>query len=181
MRRANSPHLPRSLAMYSDSFMIGTIASAIGFVNSARFASGRYDAQMSVRDIRLQRLNQLLAEHENSKVALARTLKKAPAQISQWCNGVRTISEETARELERNARRPDGWFDSLDAPGPLKYSLVNVEPLKVRERQVHDWPFSNQLLAAVRKADAVQREQLENIMRATLGMKPLQHHKANAG
>jgi transcriptional regulator with XRE-family HTH domain len=66
---------------------------------------------MNIRDIRLARLNILLQQHKGSKAALARTLKKAPAQVSQWCNGVRTISEDSAREIEAATKRPAGWMD----------------------------------------------------------------------
>lgn len=48
---------------------------------------------------------------------LSKVIRKAPAQISQWINGTRTMREESAREIERAARLPDGWLDRLaDAP-----------------------------------------------------------------
>lgn len=73
---------------------------------------------MDIREIRLKRLEELLREHDNNKAALARTLKKAPAQVSQWFNGVRTITEESARAIEREAKKPYGWLDFIEAqPG----------------------------------------------------------------
>jgi transcriptional regulator with XRE-family HTH domain len=69
---------------------------------------------MNVKEVRLARLRQLLEQHGNSKAKLAVALKKAPAQVSQWFNGVRQITEDTARELERNAKLPDGWLDRLE-------------------------------------------------------------------
>jgi transcriptional regulator with XRE-family HTH domain len=75
---------------------------------------------MDIRATRLARLNVLLAEHKGNKAALARTLKKAAAQVSQWCNGVRTISEDTAREIELAAKRPPGWLDTpIYNPTPI--------------------------------------------------------------
>lgn len=67
---------------------------------------------MHIKDVRLARLHVLLAEHGNNKAALARTLGKAPAQVSQWFNGVRTITEESARSIEIAAKRPRGWMDT---------------------------------------------------------------------
>lgn len=77
---------------------------------------------MDVRDIRLKRLEVLLREHGNNKAALARTLRKAPAQISQWFSGIRTITEDSAREIEREAKRPRGWLDSLDENAEEAYA-----------------------------------------------------------
>jgi len=66
---------------------------------------------MDVKKVRVERLRELLRNHGGKKVTLAHALKKAPAQVSQWLNGVRGISEDTAREIERAARLPTGWMD----------------------------------------------------------------------
>ena len=105
-----------------------TIACAIASVNSTRFDSDGYSCSMDIRDIRLQRLGQLLDEHNGNKAALARTLKKAPAQISQWFAGVRTITEVTAREIEHAAKRPVGWMDALPPHASLKLSGQHISP-----------------------------------------------------
>lgn len=96
---------------------------------------------MQIRDIRLARLAQLLKEHDGNKAALARTLGKAPAQISQWFNGVRTITEDSAREIERKAKRTRGWLDSIEASSPA----AAPTPLRVRESESNyaSWPFSS--------------------------------------
>lgn len=67
---------------------------------------------MQIRDIRLAQLEVLLAEHGHKKAALATTLKRSPSQISQWLSGFRTITEDSAREIEANARKPRGWLDA---------------------------------------------------------------------
>lgn len=70
---------------------------------------------MDVRERRLARLQQLLDEHDGNKASLARMLKKQPAQVSQWFTGIRTITEDSAREIEINANRPEGWLDTMIA------------------------------------------------------------------
>jgi hypothetical protein len=69
---------------------------------------------MDVADRRLQRLGVLLKEHKGNKAALARTLGKAPAQVTQWFAGTRKITERSAREIERRADRAEGWLDASD-------------------------------------------------------------------
>jgi len=106
-----------------------TIAHAKCQVNSTRSLSVRYSSQMDVREIRLQRLTELLKEHDNNKAALARTLKKAPAQVSQWFSGIRTITEESARSIEIEAKRPAGWLDTLaDKKGNAQWRVQEAAP-----------------------------------------------------
>lgn len=59
--------------------------------------------------------------------SLARRLGKAPAQVSQWVNRTRTITEETAREIERTMQRPTGWMDS-DPKAPATTGGYHVTP-----------------------------------------------------
>lgn len=113
-----------------------TIAHAIAKGNSASYDSTGYSPEVSnIREIRLQRLLELLDEHKGVKKALAATIGKAPAQVSQWVSGVRTITEESAREIEKMARKPVGWMDmqpsepalSVREPSPPVY--FNNTPL----------------------------------------------------
>lgn len=87
---------------------------------------------MDVKEIRLARLDELLREHGNNKAALARTLHKAPAQVSQWFNRVRSITEESARDIEQRAKRPKGWMDTRadDEQRPATNALVLDEALR---------------------------------------------------
>ena len=78
---------------------------------------------MDIREIRLSRLAILLAAHDDNKAALARTLGKQPAQISQWFNGVRTITEDSARAIEKATKKATGWMDQPT------YERVPVTPL----------------------------------------------------
>lgn len=108
-----------------------TIASAIYDVNSTRFRSDRYYSLVNIKEVRLARLQELLAEQNNNKAALARLLGKQPAQVSQWFNGVRTITEESAREIEKKAKRPSGWMDDLNTGAPpSREALVLDEALR---------------------------------------------------
>jgi len=66
---------------------------------------------MDIRSIRLARLKWLLKQHGGRNAALARAIGKAPAQVSQWLNGVRTINEESAREIETQAWLEPGLMD----------------------------------------------------------------------
>lgn len=81
----------------------------------------------------------LLAEHNGNKAALARTLGKAPAQVSQWFNGVRTITEDSAREIERRAKKPDMWLDTPIYGGPAtttRHDSGDAMVLTVEEREL---------------------------------------------
>lgn len=74
----------------------------------------------NVRDIRLTRLNDLLREVGGKQVILAGRIKKAPAQLNQWLSGRRTITEETAREIETNFGLPPKWLDQPSESAPLQ-------------------------------------------------------------
>jgi transcriptional regulator with XRE-family HTH domain len=71
-----------------------------------------------IREIRVAQLQRALKEAGGKKAELARAIGKAPAQLSQWFSGYRTIEEDSAREIERKLRKPHGWLDSLDNPNP---------------------------------------------------------------
>lgn len=66
---------------------------------------------MDLKEARLAQLLVLLAEEKGKKSALAKTIKKKPAQVSQWLSSYRTISEDTAREIEAAYKKPHGWLD----------------------------------------------------------------------
>lgn len=68
---------------------------------------------MDIKEIRVLRLKELLASAEigGKQTLLSKRIRKAPAQISQWINGTRTIREESAREIEAAAKLPPGWLD----------------------------------------------------------------------
>ena len=66
---------------------------------------------MDIREVRVANLRELLAEEGNRQVALARRIGKSPSQLNQWFSGVRTITEESARAIEKAASKPTGWLD----------------------------------------------------------------------
>lgn len=68
---------------------------------------------MDIREVRRERLLQLLHEQKGKgrQRSLGLLIGKAPAQISQWVNRNRTITEDSAREIETKAKKPKGWMD----------------------------------------------------------------------
>lgn len=124
-----------------------TIARAIGCGNSTSYRSGRYATPVNVKDVRQANLYGLLYQFKNKPTELGRYLGKKPAQIYQWIEGIRRITEDTAREMESHAKLPSGWFDvkryapaQMGLKGELLTasemeppSLVDVGPLTARE------------------------------------------------
>lgn len=66
---------------------------------------------MDTKEIRVANLRALLAEEDGKQVRLAGRLGVSPSQLNQWFSGVRTISEESARKLEKASGKPVGWLD----------------------------------------------------------------------
>lgn len=139
-----------------------TIAHAIAISNSTRFVSERYACEMDVRDTRLKRLAVLLEQHGGSKDELARALKKAPAQISQWFNHVRTITEESAREIEERLKLPAGWLDQ-DVETLQHISAQSPSGIYIA------WPFRSIKLADIAKLTPEMLERLERVIQFHLG------------
>ncbi len=81
---------------------------------------------MDIYEIRLARLTVLLQRHRNNKAELARSINKAPAQVSQWFASHRRIGESVAREIEDRLRLGEGWMDR-----PLS---LEEEPPKDRDQ-----------------------------------------------
>ena len=67
---------------------------------------------MNIRELRQARLRELLT-NAGTQVALSKQIGKAPAQISQWLNGTRTMEEETASEIAAYAKLANGWLDTV--------------------------------------------------------------------
>lgn len=74
---------------------------------------------MDIRETRRERLLMLIQDQKGrgKQRAVAKAIGKAPAQISQWINRTRTITEETARQIEIRSKKPHGWMD-LDPQMP---------------------------------------------------------------
>lgn len=82
-----------------------------------------------VRDIRRTRLTELLEEQKDpQQVNLAKLLRRSPAQVSQWLTGYRTITEDSAREIERNARKAAHWLDRPPGWTPEQHSAGGLPP-----------------------------------------------------
>lgn len=114
-------------------------------------------AGMHIKEIRLARLAELLLDHEGSKAKLAKTLKKAPAQVSQWFNGVRTITEDTARQIEHEAKKPTGWLDT-----PIGAVRLNTAIAAESTGQFSPWPFRNIPFAKYFELPAQERQNIES-------------------
>jgi hypothetical protein len=79
---------------------------------------------MSIASVRLERLQELLKLNRyagrGGQARLGADINKAPAQISQWLSGARTINEDSARNIEQRLRLPALWMDgSLGAAWPF--------------------------------------------------------------
>lgn len=68
---------------------------------------------MDTRELRRRRLLDLVAAQSGAgkQRQLAKAIGKAPAQVSQWVNRTRTITEDSARQIERALKLPDGWME----------------------------------------------------------------------
>lgn len=63
----------------------------------------------------------LIATRFERAVDLAQAAGVSESQLSQWVRGIRNINEKSARKIERAARMPERWLDSLtaeEAPAP---------------------------------------------------------------
>lgn len=123
---------------------------------------------MDIREVRRGQLMVLLGEHKGKgrQAALAERIGKAPAQISQWVNRTRTITEETAREIEAAAGKPERWMDR-DASGAIYIARESTGPRDVATPKL---PFSGDLISALNKCDKAKLRIFENTMRLQLEM-----------
>jgi hypothetical protein len=116
---------------------------------------------MEVKEVRLARLQEMLEGHGGSKKALASAIKKKPAQVSQWFAGVRTISEDSARDIERATRMPPGWMDTP----PATLVMGGAAPQRLRNYVAEDgapaWPFPRIDPGAVARLEPEQIRDLE--------------------
>lgn len=122
---------------------------------------------VNVREIRRQRLLELLAEHGGSKAELARAIGKAPAQVSQWVNQWRTIAEDTAREIERKTGKPPGWLDAPLAGLPAGEAQPIGAYIGTAAAIAARWPFPRIDQAAVLRLTKPQIRDLEAAMLLT--------------
>lgn len=91
---------------------------------------------VDIREIRRLRLLDLVgaaSAGRGKQRRLAERIGKAPAQVSQWINRTRTITEDIAREIERAAKLPHGWMDSDPAAPHTTGSYVAAPPPATRE------------------------------------------------
>ncbi|WP_349745331.1 hypothetical protein [Roseateles cavernae] len=95
--------------------------------------------QRSIRDTRQEQLEHLLAEHDGVQVDLAKTLRRPPAQVNHWLTGLKAISEDSARDIERRAQKPEGWLDRRTAEA-LK-QVGTAEPPPAVYAIGSDWPL----------------------------------------
>lgn len=82
----------------------------------------------TVAEIRIDRLNELIAEHKN-QAAFAKAIGKSESQVSQWKTRAkhsgtgkpRKMGDEIARELEQLCGKPQGWMDQdrPETPTPI--------------------------------------------------------------
>lgn len=84
---------------------------------------------MDISTARLNRLKQLLELEQyagrGGQARLAADIGRAPAQVSQWINGTRSINEESARNIEQRLRLPALW---MDGDAPLIWPFTRISP-----------------------------------------------------
>lgn len=103
---------------------------------------------------RLSRLESLIdSEYGGSASVFESRTGIKMTQVSQWFTGYRALRDKALARLEYQCGKPEGWFD---------------------EGGESFWPFSNELRQALVKLPAEAFARIENIIRATLGMAPLQ-------
>ena len=117
----------------------------------------------TLRDTRLENLLLMLGEHNNNRTDLARTIRKAPAQLTQWLNRTRTITEDSAREIEQNAKKPHMWLDSNHGARTV------AEPAPKRAAPTAEaWPFSSITSHQLRRLSAEHLRLAEDQLKALL-------------
>jgi hypothetical protein len=80
-------------------------------------------------------LADLIKEHfGNSKAEFARTIKRSPAQVSQWLSGNRQLGDAGARIIEKALALPLGFFDQPYGVAQPKVSYsATVAPIPVKQ------------------------------------------------
>lgn len=109
---------------------------------------------MNIAEIRRLRLEALVAKQPGraKQRGLAAAIGKAPAQISQWINGTRTINEESARAIEKKLKLTERWMDNEAEAWPF--------PLVARERWEKLSPDDQAYVQSVMNLAISQREPL---------------------
>lgn len=86
---------------------------------------------MNIHEVRLDRLRWLLEKKfDHNKAALARAIRRQPAQVSQWFSGVRKITETSARHIEDalGLRDPPHWLDQQGDPTAAEVPVPAPQP-----------------------------------------------------
>jgi len=114
----------------------------------ARISALLFNCYMkTVEEIRRLRLAALVSE-VGTVVRVANTIKRGSAQVSQWLNASpdsrtgkpRTISNASARLIERAFDKPVGWLDHFSEfpPAPEQAAVVRIES---GFQPYNTWPF----------------------------------------
>ena len=95
-----------------------------------------YDSTMDTNEIRLTRLNQLIAKY-GSQAKLCEATGIGASYMSQMVNRIRTMGEKTARNIEAKLELPELWMDSLEEQHTSidEQILALVEKLPQEDRQ----------------------------------------------
>lgn len=108
-----------------------------------------------VSDIRRDRLLELIKEHaEGNAAAFGRLIGKSRAQIGFWTAkpgkpGAKNLGSTTARALEKQFMKPNGWMDSDSATSlPSQPTIPDAEimtdaEIMVRGREVLHGPYED--------------------------------------
>ena len=88
---------------------------------------------------------------------LARQIGKSPAQLNQWLNGYRNLSDGMALKIEKQLGLPDGWLSNnedipatavmtMPAQNIMRYELLDVSAAAGRGYYNDDFPETVQLI-----------------------------------
>lgn len=118
--------------------------------------------KVPLNEIRQRNLQRLVDQHDGKQAQLGKRVGKAAGQISGWISGRRSITEDSAREIEAALRLPRGWMDE-----PQDGEAV-AEPLPAYAPD--EWPLRGISRQQLRALDPewlrLAEDQLKAVLRA---------------
>jgi transcriptional regulator with XRE-family HTH domain len=114
--------------------------------------------ERDVRQLRLARIAWLRDKRfDGSQAALAKAIGRSESQLSQWFNGVRTITEDSARHIERALRLNPGELDT-----PIGSTTDDTPPTPAPPSAASPPPAPDPLEVLAAKLDALEPSMREH-------------------
>ena len=93
----------------------------------------------TVEELRRRKLAEEVHQRgRGGQAQIARDMGVSPTQVQQWVKGFRSISNQSARRLERAFKRPKGWMDRPEESGRPVSDFPPPIPL-LSWAQIRDW------------------------------------------